>query len=339
MAGGSVASVPAAPPQWLSGPVQRGDGSDLAAALMLIAVVLPQGWLFCLGVLAAPQGGGMRHRFYRSAAELVGAAWEHSVAGRTVFFACAVYLTEANRTANNVACLRAFWLDLDCGEGKPYTTQKAAVLAVDAFCKAVGLPLPIIVSSGYGLHVYWPMDADITPQEWRTVALLLKAAASYHGLHADPSRTSDAASVLRLPGTDNLKGEPRRVRVLYWSAPTPLESFRAALASNCGDADALGRMPAETVAAVAGNTDLTAGVTSDWFSWLTPVQKDACLTYMLDALDGVADASHDEWIKYVAACARSGAPHARDICRHWSQRSPRKYDPAVFDAKFDSFGD
>lgn len=126
------------------------------------------------------------------------------------------------RVPENLGRMKAFWADIDCGpdkaeSGKGYATKNEARDAVFAFCRETGLPQPLIVSSGGGLHCYWPLTRDIGPNSWRTVAEQFKAALARHGVLADRSRTADGASILRPPGTYNRKdpANPRLVKVLF----------------------------------------------------------------------------------------------------------------------------
>ena len=125
-----------------------------------------------------------------------------------VYFACAKYEESGSRTNDNVKNIKSFWLDIDCGVGKPYADQGDGLTALKAFCKTVGLPKPTIVNSGRGLHVYWPLTAPITRKEWVNTAKRLKVVCNEEGLEADPARTADAASILRMPDTFNHKAEP-----------------------------------------------------------------------------------------------------------------------------------
>ena len=125
-----------------------------------------------------------------------------------VYFACAKYEESGSRTNDNVKNIKAFWLDIDCGVGKPYADQGDGLTALKAFCKTVGLPKPTIVNSGRGLHVYWPLTEPITRKEWVNAAKRLKVVCNQEGLEDDPARTADAASILRMPDTFNHKAEP-----------------------------------------------------------------------------------------------------------------------------------
>lgn len=109
------------------------------------------------------------------------------------------------RTQKNALGAKSFWLDIDVGPGKPYASQKEALGALAAFCRALNLPPPIIVSSGSGLHVYWPLQRTLDQDTWKRHASGLKDLCDRHGLKVDPTRTTDISSVLRTPGTHNRK--------------------------------------------------------------------------------------------------------------------------------------
>lgn len=136
-----------------------------------------------------------------------------------LYFAVAAYGAAPNRTGDNVRALRSHRLDIDAGEAKfakhgdqVYPTQREAIAAVVGAVKA-GLPMPsLIVSSGDGLHIYWNLDDDATPANWKPVAMLLNAASKGLGLRVDQGVTADTARILRPVGTLHKNGS--RVRVL-----------------------------------------------------------------------------------------------------------------------------
>ena len=49
--------------------------------------------------------------------------------GHEVYFACAQYKSQDNRTASNVAAASAFWFDIDCGANKAATGKGYPVQA------------------------------------------------------------------------------------------------------------------------------------------------------------------------------------------------------------------
>ena len=134
---------------------------------------------------------------------------------KDTYFALAGYGPDKKRTKDNVVALRSLWLDLDTREFNhtkaTYADRKEAILAVNRFVNAVGLPKPWLVSSGWGIHVYFPLDCDVGRDAWEAMAYRLKHVAFKFGLDADPARTADCASVLRPVGAHNFKN-PAKTR-------------------------------------------------------------------------------------------------------------------------------
>ena len=185
-----------------------------------LASILPDKGVY---FIAAKAGGGFAHHPCHTVNEMVAKALEIDAAGQDVYFACASYKQVSyldsdgkrrQRTGDNAGWVKSFWLDIDCGpdkaeEGKGYATINDALAALLAFVNAVGLPKPIIVFSGGGLHVYWPLTDTITKEQWIPVAKQLKDLTQCPAIRliADNSRTADIASILRPIGTHNYKPE------------------------------------------------------------------------------------------------------------------------------------
>lgn len=154
--------------------------------------------------------------------------------GYNVFFGVAKYQSDTGRTQANVATLKAVWVDLDCSEEKAaakkgYITQVAALDALKTFFTTVGLPRPIVVDSGYGIHAYWELDEVLSRQEWEPIAARLKAVCRAQNLLVDAA-VFDAARVLRVPGTFNHKrGENKPVRILKEGKPIAVEALKKIL--------------------------------------------------------------------------------------------------------------
>lgn len=185
-----------------------------------LSTILPsQGVYFVI----ANTGKGFSHFPCHSFDEMVQKARDLDAHGYDVFFACASFKQESyiddngkrcQRTGDNAGWVKAFWMDIDCGpdkaaEGKGYATIPDAGVALQAFIEAVGLPRPLIIFSGGGLHVYWPLAETITKEQWLPVAKQLKALTHCPAIRllADDARTSDVASILRPIGTHNYKPE------------------------------------------------------------------------------------------------------------------------------------
>lgn len=148
--------------------------------------------------------------------------------GRSSFHAMSTFDSDS-RKAVNALFIRALFLDLDCGQEwvperiingdtvaahnrqKAFPSKRAAVEELYRFLQATGLDVlgsPILVDSGGGVHVLWPLSQDTPIDEWQPVAEKLKVAAKHHGFAIDASVTADAARVLRTPGTLNWKYDP-----------------------------------------------------------------------------------------------------------------------------------
>lgn len=152
--------------------------------------------------------------------------------GANAYHACATFRDGKSRTAGNAKSMLSFRLDIDCGETKGYATKKEARIALINFCEQTGLPRPMIVGSGGGLHVYWPLTASITAAEWKFTAGQLKELTVSLGFRVDHSVTADAARILRPIGTHNRKyGPPRPVVLLEDAEPVEHATFSAIVAA------------------------------------------------------------------------------------------------------------
>lgn len=120
----------------------------------------------------------------------------------------------ARKSDEHKLTCQAFWLDLDIGDDdKKYPDQKAALAALFTLCDASEgyMPRPTyLVNSGGGLHAYWIVDEPLAIGRWSAGANRFKQWWIDAGLRFDHTCTADAARVMRLPGTNNMKtGTPR----------------------------------------------------------------------------------------------------------------------------------
>ena len=204
----------------------------------LLSIVQPaDGWFAVLGIKGERD---VRQKLVATREEVDTLTEKYVAEGRNVFFGVAKYETGQNRQKENVKALRSFWVDIDCGPtkavvsektGRPdgYIDQDAGIAALRQFCKTVGLPKPLVVNSGRGIHAYWPLTQDITRQEWEPVANRLSALCVTHNFYVDPA-VFEVARILRIPGTFNFKDDPpKQVTVIFDAAPVEFEEFRTAL--------------------------------------------------------------------------------------------------------------
>lgn len=189
---------------------------------LLNAVQPSEGWFAIVGISG---GSNVKQVFVETRAEADEVVAKLLASRMNVFFGVAKFKDDSGRTKANVRTIKSLWMDIDCGPnkalvnestGRPdgYATQQEALTALKAFAETVGLPRPIIVNSGRGLHVYWPFTKEVTRAEWEPAAKRLRDLCQTHNLYADPA-CFEAARVLRVPGTSNFKGEePLPVTVL-----------------------------------------------------------------------------------------------------------------------------
>ena len=207
---------------------------------LLNAVQPADGWFAVVGIKGA--GADLRRQQHLvETREEVDAIATRLVRGKwNVFFGVAKYATDANRTKENVQSLRAFWLDIDCGPkkaipnpktGRPdgYIDQASGLVALRQFCATVGLPKPILVNSGRGIHAYWPLTRDVTREEWEPVASRLRDLCNTHEFIVDPV-VFEVARIMRIPGTLNFKDDPpNEVTVINNAPAVDFDEFRKIL--------------------------------------------------------------------------------------------------------------
>ena len=169
--------------------------------------ILPTDGEYCVLALQPKQNRRLQ-KFYDSIGAVEDAAYDLDSKGYDVYFAMATFEEAGSRKVDNIKKIKSFFLDLDCGEGKDFATQKDALLSLRSFTKKLSLPKPVVVNSGRGVHAYWPLKEYVCLDDWLPVADKLKQQCFTHGLLADPAVTADAARVLRVPRTHNYKSDP-----------------------------------------------------------------------------------------------------------------------------------
>lgn len=119
------------------------------------------------------------------------------------------------RVAKHARFLKSIFMDMD-----GYASAKAAVTALSGFLAKTGLDsfgTPHVLSSGGGVHCYWPLTDVIDAVSWKPIAENFKRLCIQEGLKFDKNVAADIVRVLRMPGTYNLKEkypEPRLTKIL-----------------------------------------------------------------------------------------------------------------------------
>ena len=217
-------------------PFYNNDG-DLRTAMLsrieFLSLVLPplqKGECYCSWGNDAQ--GDIRQKFVTSIEELSAEADKLVDDNFNSFFALAKFASaDQGRYATNAVALKTFFLDLDCGEGKPYPDVAAGLEALSAFCMTSGMPRPTVIKSGRGAHIYWILNKEIARTEWKPYAERLKQLCVEHGFQVDPAVPADAARILRVPGTMHLKDitNPIPVEVLHVTQPISLGDIETIL--------------------------------------------------------------------------------------------------------------
>jgi hypothetical protein len=202
-----------------------------------LATVLPTSGNYCAVEISTPK---KEHVFVKTIDELYTASMQFDEKKYNTFYALATFNDNGKRLAENAVKIKSLFLDIDCGEGKDYKTKTEAVHALvkfltDSELSSVGQPW--IVSSGGGLHVYFPFTEEVDIPVWKPVAENMKRLCSKLGFNIDASVTGDTARILRVPDTHNFKQEkPRKVVIKVKGDTFDFETLATAIRDKVGEA-------------------------------------------------------------------------------------------------------
>lgn len=250
------------------------------------------------------------------------------------------------RRSDSVVLKKSFYIDIDCGPDKAYKTKDDAKKALNKTIKQDrAIPRPtIVIDSGNGFHLYWVLEAPITPKEWKPIAAKFKAALRIAELHADSKVTADIARILRPPETWNVKDAndhkpcnvlkyyPRSVYTverlcLLLPAAAPTDNIEQAQPQQPSDATA-------KLAALGSVDDLISGTNTTPFLRLDDAGKQRVAGEMLDLIS--KPEYFDDYTKWVnvgkalkdaseMCSAQDANKEWMDIWDTWSQQS-KKYE-------------
>lgn len=199
------------------------------ALALLSAALDASGYIAIRGFgVGAAKGKQPRQKFY-APGEYIGACAEAerlSKQGYDTYFATSTFLTNKSAEAANVNAVKCFKIDLDVAadDTDKYSSKKDAVAALADFCTHHGLPVPVLVDSGYGVHGYWCLTEALDANDGKLYSEKLKSLFIAHGLKHDRTVTGDIARVLRVPGTLNNKNAAVARRVKLKSAVTTVDT-------------------------------------------------------------------------------------------------------------------
>ena len=171
---------------------------------------------------------GRRQGFFKSVDELAQVCERLDKTNNNTYFAISAFKQKGNRKQDNVRATKVVAIDIDCGGNKPYPSWKEGLVALGKFVSDLKLPKPMIVHSGNGLHVYWVLDEELPPEQWKPLAEAMKQAAIQKEFKIDAGLTANSALVLRPVGTHNPKNG-NEVKVLVESEATSPEILKQRL--------------------------------------------------------------------------------------------------------------
>jgi hypothetical protein len=257
-------------------------------------------------------GDRPRQKFYNTIQELADASVKLSNHGHNVYYAVASFNDATARKQSNVNKLKALYLDIDCGPEKPFASPVDGARALSKFLSQTGLPKPLTVLSGNGLHVYWVLTSELPKSEWQPLANALKLATEKLGFEVDPAVPADSARVLRAVGTVNPKGG-KTVRVLVDAPDYDVATIRQSLLAYTNAPPALLHRPPSTALldAMAGKQE---------FAPSNPVAIETNCPQIAWAATHQDQVSEPLWYLMLGVAAHCQDPEETAI--NWSRQHP-----------------
>ena len=234
--------------------------------------------------LVTKQGNSMRHEWSQTADGLI-----KLIDLRTDNWFSPAAFSGTSRKAKDCVGAAALWLDIDIGaqHAKPdYADAKLFAADFKNFMAGTGLPCPWIVSTGHGVHLYWPLGVTVQPDKWSRLMARLFAACNKFGLKYDHAAT-DVSRILRVPGTYNYKDTPVPVVILrkgetdLRSLVAVLKQYEPAKQTAVRQEDST-RELRETAPVVNGCEQIRTCGAADYETWRNAAR---CLTFCKDGFE------------------------------------------------------
>lgn len=298
-----------------------------------LRAVLPSGTRYSLRLvkkLPNDDSNIVRNKLFGSIEDMESTIDEYLETGWNVYYATAGFGSANNATADNAVSKREFYIDVDCGAGKPYADKAAGLAALRQFAKTVTLPKPTIVDSGNGIHAHWVLDAPIPVHEWSPIAAALKERCVAEGFKVDGGCTADTVRVLRIPDTINFKNNTE-VKLLTPVVYYTVEQIRAAVGQAVSQVDLL------KAARKLTNGDRTevqkflidSKTSSFEVIWMRSVQGTGC-AHIKNAIENCETLEEPLWR---AALSVAQYCEDRDWAIHEISKNHAAYDPEQTEIK------
>jgi len=112
-----------------------------------------------------------------------------------------------------VKSLCSMWLDVDSHGGGKYAHPDEALKDFLAFIEHYGMLMPSYINmTGHGIQAFWCSKHRLSQEEWLNKAEMLREIAEDFGLDIDGEVTTDAARVMRIPGSMNFRDSNKPVQ-------------------------------------------------------------------------------------------------------------------------------
>lgn len=171
---------------------------------IFLSAILPSNSRYSLRCIKANEK--TENVWCESPEDLANAAASYDSFGYNVYYATAGFGAGDRATVDNAVAKKELYIDVDCGQNKPYPDKAEGLKALRAFCAKTNLPKPTLIDSGNGLHAHWIFDEAVSVFDWIQVAESLKALCEKENFQVDGVCTADVVRVLRVPETTNYKG-------------------------------------------------------------------------------------------------------------------------------------
>lgn len=275
--------------------------------------VLPSEGLYCIASFDKTHPAP-KHGFFNSVDELAKVALALDARGNSTYYAIASF-KDKKRKQEFVSALKVIAMDVDCGTNKPYPSWKEGAVALGKFVADFGMPKPMVIHSGGGLHVYWVLDEAVEYHVWKPIAEGMKALALNNGFAIDPAITSDSARILRPIGTTNLKNG-NVVKLLIDAPDVELQHLRDILEQHCAIPVAQAMSHRQT----SGNSLLDAIAVKVEFAPSRPEKILSACNQIKWAVDNQDQVPEPLWYAIMGVAAYCKSPEQTAI--DWSKNHP-----------------
>jgi hypothetical protein len=286
--------------------------------LSFLRRVLPTEGFYCAIVIN--KGSAPQQAFFNTVEELAENCQRYDATGNNTYYATSTFNTRFNREQKNVKLNKALFLDIDCvdDEDHTYKNQQDGLQALADFVTATGLPMPMIVSSGRGLHVYWVLNEALPKDEWQPLANALKGLFKKHGFDFDPKVTADSARVLRPTGTHNPRNG-KEVRVLKDAPSYDRQTLQNILGSATPEGETYSVMDVPTMVAPVSALGKALEIKQDYQPSNADAIYNRCqlVRWAVDNQDKVAEPM---WYSMIGIAAHCENPD--EVAKNWSKNHP-----------------